>query len=69
MHLVLSALFAELLQFQAILENLLVLGRTIVQGFTDGALQFDEVVLGHTAIKMLAKVYGNPKELSIYHQP
>lgn len=68
MHLVLFALFAELLEFQAILENLLVLGRTVVQGFTDCALELDEIILGHTAIKMLAKVYGNPQELSIYHQ-
>ena len=108
MWLVLLALGAEFLQFQAILQNLLVLGRTVVQGFTHCALEFDQVVLGHTAfrtysfglfsthivanslivrfvrltnfaprssklasnekvlvIKMLAKVYGNPKELSI----
>ncbi len=68
MHLVLSAAFAELFEFQAILEDFLVLGRTVVQGLTDGALQFDEIVLGHTAIKMLAKVYGNPEELSICQQ-
>ncbi len=64
----LSALFAELFQFQAILENFLVLGRTVVQGFTDCALQFDEIILGHTTIKMLAKVYGNSGLLSILHQ-
>lgn len=45
------ALFAELLEFQAILENLLVLGRTVVQGLTDGAFHFDEIVLGHTAFR------------------
>lgn len=68
MHLVLLALFAELLEFQAILEDFLVLGRTVVQGLTDCALELDEIILGHTTIKMLAKVYGNLEELSIYHQ-
>lgn len=48
MWLVLLALDAVLLEFQAILQNFLVLGRTVVQGLTDGALQFNEGILGHT---------------------
>lgn len=48
MWLVLLAFNAVLLEFQAILQNLLILGRTVVQGLTDSALQFDEGILGHT---------------------
>lgn len=50
MWLVLLALDAMLLEFQAILQNLLILGRTIVQGLTDCALQFDLGILGHTSL-------------------
>jgi len=50
MCLVLLALYAMLFEFQAILQNFLILGRAIVQGFTDCALQFNEGILGHTRL-------------------
>lgn len=42
------ARFAELFQFQAIFQDLFVLARSVVQGLTDRAFKFDEIVLGHT---------------------
>ena len=48
MCLVLFALYTVFFELKAILQDFLILGRTIVQGFTDGALQFDEGILGHT---------------------
>ena len=50
MWLMLLALEAELLEFQAILENLLILGRTVVQGLTNRTLEFDQGILGHTSL-------------------
>lgn len=44
----LTALLAELLEFQAILEDFLVFLGAVVQRFADRALHFDEIVLGHT---------------------
>jgi hypothetical protein len=44
---VLLAGFAVLQKLKAVLQCLLVLLRTVVQGLTDRALQLNEVVLGH----------------------
>ena len=49
MHLVLFARAAELFQFKAILENLFVLGRAVVERLALSTLEFDESFLGHKA--------------------
>lgn len=46
---VLFARAAELVELQAILERLFVLGRAVVQRLAVGALEFDEGFLGHKA--------------------
>ncbi len=50
MWLVLLAFYAVLLEFQAILQNLLILRGAIVQGFAHGAFKLDEGILGHTSL-------------------
>lgn len=47
MHGMLDAPLAVLLQFQTVLERLLVLERMIVDAMAVGAFHADEVVLGH----------------------
>ncbi len=67
MRLVFAALLAELLEFQAILEDFLVFLGAVVQRLADRALHFDEIILGHTWKKwwkMLAKVYGKAGKVS-----
>jgi len=44
----LAAVFAELLQFQTVLQGLLVLGRVIVNLTACRAFKFDEIILRHT---------------------
>ena len=51
-HGVLAASWAELLDFQAFLELLLVLKGTVVWFLTNSTLEFDEIFLGHTAKKI-----------------
>ena len=46
----------ELLDFQALLQLLLVLERTVVWLLTSGTLQFDEIFLRHKAKKLIAEV-------------
>ncbi len=58
MWLVLLALDAELLEFQAILENLLILGRTVVQGLTNRTLEFDQGILGHTSLNKCCRAFS-----------
>lgn len=50
MCLVLFTLDTVFFELKTILQNFLILGRTIVQGFTDCALQFDEGILGHISL-------------------
>lgn len=47
MHHVLATPLAVLLQFQAVLERLLILVRVVIDTMTVGAFQTYEVVLGH----------------------
>jgi hypothetical protein len=44
----LAAVLAEFLQFQTVLQGLLVFGRMVVNLTARGAFKFDEVILGHT---------------------
>ena len=52
MHGVLAASRAELLDFQAFLELLLVLKRAVVWLLTNSTFELDEIFLGHTAKKI-----------------
>ncbi len=55
MNSVLCALLAELLQFQAIFQDFLILRGSIVERFARGAFHFDEGILGHTKDKNVEK--------------
>lgn len=59
MYRVSIATWAVLLDLQALLDNLLVLGGAVVQGLADGALEFDECFLGHKGFLTTGEVYGN----------